>query len=146
MAQAGRVFQPQTVHRIIKEEGAVGIQIEQLPNHHAGADQLLPPSFEGCQRGRAKGEVKGAGRHAQAVVDAAVVIAGHPWHTSPLHEGQGAVAAAIEKDVLHRAPLLHQHPLVDQHGEAQLFLVEGTGGGDVVGAETEMVQAHGEAK
>lgn len=90
--------------------------------------------------------MKGNCGHAEAVVDAAVVIAGHAGHRLPLHEGPGATAAAVKKeDVFHRAALLDQDPLVDQHRKPQLSLLEGMGGSDVVGAEAAMVEGHGEA-
>lgn len=48
--------------------------------------------------------MKSAGGHAQTMVDASVVIAGHPGHTLPFPGGEGTVAAAVKRDGVSCSP------------------------------------------
>ena len=142
MTPTGGVLQPQTVDRIIEEEGGVGVEIEQLTHHDPFLLQLLAAFAEGLLGGRTEGEMECARRYPQATVDARVVGRRHPGDLDPLHEGQGAIAPAVKEQVLHPAPLSHQQLLMDDHAKAQLTFIETASGRQVVGAKTEMVEGH----
>ena len=137
------VFQPQAVDRIIKEEGAVGMEKQDLPHCDSLTEKFISFGFQCLQGVASQRNMKGARGNSKPAVDPSVEVIGDAVYSVPLHEGKAGTLSGIEEDMIDAPALRNRERLVNHDPEVELALIERTRGPHVMGCEADVVDRHG---